>query len=334
MGRIANIIERVRTMASTNVLQENRTFGIMSGWGFQRHHFARLVWYNICDLLTDITEQVDVQTGGGSSSNDTYKAAAFRTFFYANGKYVLQRLFDDGWLPIGWDGLRFWVMDAKEYATPTDGDKTVVKPYANVEVYVMRSDTFRIYGMSDRSICEPWLNFLDNVCNASSTISERLGVVVMASPKSAPSAPTATLLNKEQKKELEEAIRTDYGALSRQSQVMLLPREMAWQVVNLAGLDTRTMEKAKLCITAIADRIKVPANQISLIDSNSSKALANGGELREGDKSKYKSFRRLFERTFMQMAIDLGINITYSIDGEPQDDAVQPQNTAVDPSKE
>lgn len=47
--------------------------------------------------------------------------------------------------------------------------------------------------------------------------------------------------------------------------------------------------------------------------------MSNGGELREGDKTKSKSFRRLFERTFVQMAMDFGLKITYAIDGEPID---------------
>ena len=73
-------------------------------------------------------------------------------------------------------------------------------------------------------------------------------------------------------------------------------------------------------ILALCDRIKVPANQVAIIDANSSKALSNGSELREGDKSKYKSFRRLFERTFWQMAYDMGIEIQYTIKGEPMDE--------------
>lgn len=67
----------------------------------------------------------------------------------------------------------------------------------------------------------------------------------------------------------------------------------------------------------LADRIKVPANQIAIIDANSSKTLSNGSELREGDRAKYASFRRLFERTFVQMANDLGIKFAYTLTGEP-----------------
>jgi hypothetical protein len=98
---------------------------------------------------------------------------------------------------------------------------------------------------------------------------------------------------------------------------MLLPREMSWQTINLAGLDLKMQEKVKTAILAIVDRIKIPANQVAIIDAQSSKALANGGEIREGDKLKYKTFRRLFERTFVDMSTYYGLSIQYVIDGEP-----------------
>ena len=92
---------------------------------------------------------------------------------------------------------------------------------------------------------------------------------------------------------------------------------MNWETINLAGLDLKAFEKIRYCVQMLCDRIKVPANQVSFIDANASKALSNGSELREGDKLKYKAFRRLFERTFADMARNLNILLTYTIDGEP-----------------
>ena len=51
------------------------------------------------------------------------------------------------------------------------------------------------------------------------------------------------MLTEEQKKKLEKDLKEDYGALSRQSNIMLLPREMTWQIINLAGLDLKMAEK-------------------------------------------------------------------------------------------
>lgn len=289
-------------------------------WGFCKHKFAEVIWYNICDILTDLIEDVKLQNDANTDAS-LQKYIAFKVFVYTHGKQVLQRLFDEGYVVIGYNSKTavFWQMRESEYEKISVDDTTIVRPKNPEEVraYVMKSSTYVTYAKSDRDICKGFLDFLDDVLNASATVSKRLGAVVVASPKNLTNAPTATVLSKEQKQDLEKQMREDYGALSNQSNLMLLPREMSWQVINLAGLELRMQEKVKTAILAIVDRIKIPANQVAIIDAQGSKQLANGSEIREGDKLKYKTFRRLFERTFVDMAREYGIRISYQIDGEP-----------------
>lgn len=304
------------------VLIDGRTGASVHGWGVCNHDFASLIWYNICDLLTDLAEDVKITDGRGAQplSDEGAKFAAFRAFFYVWGKTILQKLFDEGYVVISYDpaGFRFWIMDTKEYAIKTEGEVTLIEPYdPTANVYVMKSSTYVSRNKSDKAICKGFLDFLDDVLNGSATVSKRLGAVVIASPKNLTSSPTAVVLSEEQKEKLEKEMREDYGALSKQSNLMLLPREMSWQTINLAGLDLKMQEKVKTAILAIVDRIKIPANQVAIIDAQSSKQLANGGEIREGDKLKYKTFRRLFERTWVDMATYYGLKISYTIDGEP-----------------
>ena len=314
---------RSRFFGYTATLFDQRAQAFFNGWGVTEHKFAELIWYNICDLLTDLAEDVKLESVNAASplSDDGAKFAAFRAFFYAWGKTILQRLFDEGYVVIGYDTdqPRFWQMkEGRDYSKPVEGDNTLVVPKnPNVKPYVMKSSTFISRGKSDKAICRGFLDFLDDVLNGSATVSKRLGAVVIASPKNLTSAPTATVLTEEQKKKLEKEMREDYGSLSKQSNLMLLPREMAFQIVNLAGLDLKMQEKVKTAILAIVDRIKIPANQVAIIDAQSSKQLANGGEIREGDKLKYKTFRRLFERSWVECANYYGIKIQYKIDGEP-----------------
>lgn len=289
-------------------------------WGFCKHKFAEVIWYNICDILTDLIEDVKLKNEAATDAS-LQKYIAFKVFVYTHGKQVLQRLFDEGYVVIGYNlkTAVFWQMQESEYEKISVDDTTIARPKKPEEVrsYVMKSSTYVTYAKSDRDICKGFLDFLDDVLNASATVSKRLGAVVVASPKNLTNAPTATVLSKEQKQELEKQMREDYGALSNQSNLMLLPREMSWQVINLAGLELRMQEKVKTAILAIVDRIKIPANQVAIIDAQGSKQLANGSEIREGDKLKYKTFRRLFERTFVDMAREYGIRISYQIDGEP-----------------
>ena len=297
-----------------------------TNWGLCSHEFAQVIWYNICDILTDLIEDVKMTNEGSAEplSDNGMKFASFVAFVYNNGKQVLQRIFDEGYVVLAYDNEKFWQMKSSEYLVKTENGVTVVEPNnKEVNVYVMKSPSFVMYGRSDKSMCKGWLDFLDDVMNGSATVSKRLGAVVVASPKNLNNAPTAVVLTDEQKEKLEKDMQKSYGALSRQSNVMLLPREMSWQTINLAGLDLKMQEKTKMAILAIVDRIKVPANQVAIIDAQSSKTLANGSEMREGDKLKYKSFRRLFERTFADMARYCGIQMSYVIDGEPIGDDSQ-----------
>ena len=99
---------------------------------------------------------------------------------------------------------------------------------------------------------------------------------------------------------------------------MVLPRPMKSQVISLAAIDMRLMDKVKSAVLAIADRLKVPANQIALIDGGQAKSFANGSEYREGDLAKYRAFRRLLNSTLYDMAVELGMKVNYTIENEPK----------------
>lgn len=323
--KIFNAIEIRRVNQRHNTLIDTAMLhGFFDAFNLESKKYARLVWLNICELLTDIVEQVNITID--TTTAELYKASAFKAFVYTWGKLVWQRLFDDGFAVIGWDGSRFWPMNMNEYQKRNSKENTseqvIVPNNPAIEVYVMRSPTFLTEGVSDKAICQPWLEYLDRAMNTSATILSRLGVALFLSPKTGSGAPMSAVLTEADKNKLEKEIEENYGALKKQKSVMLLSKDMNSQVINLAGSEIKTEERVRRAVLSIADRIKVPANQIAIIDANSSKALSNGNELREGDKAKYKSARRLFERTFVQMANNLAIRFTYTIDGEPIESAV------------
>lgn len=283
----------------------------------ERLRFADVVFLNICDLLTDLSNDVNFTLLKG----DRELFFGFNSFFEANGKYILNHLFNSGFAVIARDGSHLWQLRRDEYSVTDLKGQRIVRPNdRDLDVYVMQSQTYRLCRLSDRELCGPFLHYLDNVINGSNAVSERLGCVLIATPANSANAPKTPVLPKEQKDAIEKEVTNGYGSLKRQSNFMLLPRPMEFTTVNMAGLDQKTQEKARLAILAICDRIKVPANQVAIIDANSSKSLSNGSELREGDKAKYKSFRRLLNSTFFQMAADLGLTIDYVVEGEPKDE--------------
>lgn len=301
---------------SESVLRRNVFFSYGDPMA-SRFAFGDVIFLNIVELLTDLAEEVEWKH---TNDRDTMRFAEFVRFFGVTGKVVLTRLYFDGYAVIGYrEGRGFWAMTTQEYRCLSKTDATVVAPNdSDVQVYVMKSSTWEVTQRSDKAVLRPFIEFLDNVLNASNTVSARLGSLIVCSPANLSNAPTQVVFNKEQKAEIEEEISKEYGALREQKQIMVLPRQMSFQTINLAGLDQRTSEKARLAILAIADRIKVPANQIAFIDANSSKSLANGTELREGDYNKYQSFERLLNGTFCKFAEAMGLQVDYTLYNKPQ----------------
>ena len=277
-----------------------------------RIDFANLVFLNIVEILTDLANDVAIDYVSGN----TTIYAEFRQLFNTKGQYILNQLFKVGYVPIGYRG-GFFIMNQNQYTSFSDSaGNTILRPIdPSVKIYVMKSATYENTGSSDYTNLSSFLTFLDNALNASNTITSRLGSLVVGSPKVGDNL--KVVFDKEDKDELEQDMQSDYGSLSTQKQIMLLSRPMDLQVINLAGLDQKTAEKVRMCVLAICDRIKVPANQVAIIDAMSSKSFANGSELREGDFSKYQSFERLFNATFNRMAEDLDLKINYTIYNKP-----------------
>lgn len=322
MGRIQDIFHQVFRRGS-NYIHIGRTYTSYDLMG-SKYPFADTIFYNICELLTDLCNDVTWTLNSGDAS----LFSAFTHLYDTSAKRILYDIYRHGYVPIAHTAVgegssmvhNLYIPNASDYSKTTDPNGNIVfaslRP--DVDLYILRSTTMEVMGKSDFDLLHPFMEYLDNVLNASNTVSARMGTMIIASPKNLSSAPTSIILDKEEKDELEKDMQSEYGALSSQKQICLLPREMSFETINLAGLDQRTREKANMAILAIVDRFKVPANQVAIIDANSSKSLANGTELREGDFNKYQSFERLNDSTFGRMARDMGLTVDYTIYNKPQ----------------
>lgn len=287
--------------------------------------FANIIFENITDLLTDLVQDTALVLKKG----DPMLFAEFVQMFNFDGQLILNRLFNKGYIVISKNAAGFKVLEGDQYTTTTGGRIQITEPkLKDARVYVLKSDTFRESGKSDRQKLIGFLTYLDNVMNSSNTTTARLGAMIMAAPTSMAGSNTEAKITDLEKFKKEMNISEDYGSLKHQRQIMVWPRQMAFQAINLSGMDAKTVEKVKLAITVICDRIKVPANQIGVIDSANTNSLSNGGEMREGDILKYKSYERLLNKTFVRMANDLDLVIDYTIYNKPQM-TIQAQSTTL-----
>ena len=281
-----------------------------------RRQYADLVFANVCELLTDIAQDVEWRLKP-TAKGKAMDFAEFKSFFRDEAQKVLNLSFLNGFVVIRKDG-GFSVAERDTYHEEMKGDVVrAVDARTKKPLYVLKSPTYQVFGKSDYALLRPWFDYLNNTLDASYTVGSRLGSLVVMSPKTVTGMPTAFVLTEERKKELEKQIAEEYGALRNKKNVMVLPSEMNIETLNLAGLDQQTQMKVRLAISAICDRIKVPANQVSILEADTSKALSNGSELRAGDLMKYKSFERLLDRTFCKLAADFEIPVDYEIYNKP-----------------
>lgn len=297
----------------------------MTGWeGLTCLPFGELVFQNIVEMLTDLDNDVTFHL---LSERGMMTFSEFVRFFNDEGEAALWRVYRHGYAVIGykWDDNQDYViamrlLDPDEWRQDQyDGDTYISPVDPTWRVYVMKSPTYRVKGISDYDLCRPAVEFLDNTLNASNTSVKKLGAFVVASPETPSGAPSKVVLHEDDKKAMEEEISKEYGLLNRQRQIMLLPQGMKFQTLSLTNIDNKLTERVRMAVELIADRIKVPASQIAVIDASAGKSLSNGGEVHEGDRLKYNTYERLLNKTFVMFAQALGIRVTYTIYNKPAD---------------
>lgn len=311
------ILDSIRSIFAQ---RDNHTLQVYAnGYGqplvLTQHKFGETIYLNAAQLLTDLYSEVVWM-----SAVETPKYKAWLDFVNRNGQRILlQLLRNKGYTVIGYENVPeyvFYELPETAYNVKQNNGREYVECKDPQQLfYVLKSPTYEQTGASDHWHCRGYIAMLDAVLNAATTTSERLGAYVVMSPKQ---DNFGGVLTSSEKDKLEKELQTEYGMLSKQKQVMVMPRPMDNAVVSLANVDIRMNDKARLAILAIADRLKVPANQIGIIDANSSKTLSNGTELREGDLAKYRSFRRLLNATFYDMATELGMQVNYALENEPK----------------
>ena len=320
-----NILDKIR-----RVFSRDRDNSIIrdpyqsSSWDWLTTHleFGNVIYNNILEILIDLINDVELKRD--SKLTDVLDFANFKTFVEQDGKDVLYRYFTFGYVVIELpsETNRAYRILEKETDYTVLSDETgawrvVPRNLKDNQIYVMKSSLFLNTGMSHKMFVWPYLKYINSLFNASDTITTRLGSVIVCSPKNLSSAPTDIVLTEEDKKEIEDDLSKNYGALRNQKQIMILPREMNFENLSLTGIDDKLETKLKLAVEVLCDAFKVPSNQVAVIDANSSKALSNGSELIAGDIRKYQSFERLLNETFIKMADDLRINLTYEIYNKP-----------------
>ena len=277
--------------------------------------FAEVIFENITEILIDLQSDTSlIFKGGNDISFDI-----INLFFKKEGKKFLYYTYRYGRVFLTFEDNTLTIADPIDIYKETKGDYDYFFSKKNKakRVIVFDSEHYQMYGKSHFDKLFPFFDLLNNILNASNTITKRLGVAVFATPTTPGSSSFTGNLTPDQKRKIEMELENTYGALESQNILHILTEDLKFNQINLAGQNINLTERSKIAILTIADKIKVPANQISLIDASTSKAFANGSEILAGDFQKYQSFERLLVSTFYTLAEILGCSISYDIYNKP-----------------
>ena len=311
--RVKNYFISLKPLNYIPVRKNERSYDIAIG----NLNFAQVVFENICDILVDLVSDTTLELKSGNSQT----FYAFNRFFNRDGKRAMIDIFKYGYIVIGYKDGAFNLLDSDDYYKVKNSKKLEFKHRDTNwggEIIVFEGEHHRIYDMSHLEKLKPFLEMLNNILNASNTVTKKLGVAVFATPRTTSGMNTVQKLLPKEIQDLEKSTEKNYGALDTQKIIHFLSDDLRIEVINLAGQNLGLEEKLRVAVLAIADKIKIPANQVSLIDSNTSKAFANGSEISEGDFQKYQSFERLLVSTFIELAKMLQIDVTYTIYNKPK----------------
>lgn len=310
-----NLREKILNLIGGGV--RNRAFAPMRSVDFPlgNFKFAEVIFENITEILIDLQSDTTLLFQGGNKISFDI----VNLFFKKEGKKFLYYSYRYGRVFLTFEDNVLTIAEPIDIQKETRGDYDYYfsKKDKAKRVIVFDSEHYQMYGKSHFDKLFPFFDLLNNILNASNTITKRLGVAVFATPVTPGSSSFTGNLTPEQKKKIEDEIENMYGALDSQNILHILTEDLKFNQINLAGQNINLTERTKIAILTIADKIKVPANQISLIDASASKAFANGSEILAGDFQKYQSFERLLVSTFYRLAEILGCSITYDIYNKP-----------------
>lgn len=182
--------------------------------------------------------------------------------------------------------------------------------------FVMTSEVFDCYAMSDNAFLDSYLTLANKYLNNSDLAIDGNGHILFVSPTQE-NQHTATILDSEQKKEWEEDFKKNYGEfVDDWVNPYFSNRPCNAQDIDLTNFDTSNFEKLIKVMLIICGHFDLPANQIPLLEMSASKGLTTGTELIIGDTLKYKTFERIL-RYFAMIPEYFNLNVDYKILNNP-----------------
>jgi len=291
---------------------------LLGDTGIGMMDFGSLIFNNITDLVTDLVNDTILFFEGGD--RDLFRE--FDTFVKLYGDSVLSMIYEYGYVVVGQNEFsnRFFLMQPLEFRfVDKPRGLKVVPEIPNTICHVLFSQKYFEKQASHKQLLNPILRYLNNILNGSNTIAERLGNLIVISPKQPATMAMPVVMDEGTRTDIEDRLGKGYGSMPSQRQALILNKPVDISPIGLSASDRESLNKARFCIEIIIDAIKVPASQVAVLQAAGGKSsLSNGGEIREGDSLRFATYERMFNQIFMNWAEIMGLRINYEISNKPK----------------
>ena len=342
MSFLTNILNRLNFAPKNEairvnepVVKNNRApWHCWGGFAHSHKNYAEVVFFQFVKMLGNMFSDVELKyavKGGVYSKRFT----AFKDWFDKNAFKSWTQLCYKGFIIVG-----HFDENGREYFRTLNDDEYIINqnivqvkdlPYLkringnDKDCFFMSSDVYDCFGLSDRAFLDSYLELADKYLNNSDIAIDSNGHLVFCSPEPE-NGHSSTLLSDEEANKWEKQIKDEAKFSDSFLKAHFSNRPMKIQDVDLTNFDTANFEKLVKVMLILAGFFDVPANQIPLLESSSSRSLTSGGELIAGDLLKYKTFERMLQM-FVDCAKFFNLEITYMINNNPNDIEVETPNT-------
>ena len=164
--------------------------------------FAEVIFENITEILIDLQSDTTLLFQGGNKISFDI----VNLFFKKEGKKFLYYSYRYGRVFLTFEDNVLTIAEPIDIQKETRGDYDYYfsKKDKAKRVIVFDSEHYQMYGKSHFDKLFPFFDLLNNILNASNTITKRLGVAVFATPVTPGSSSFTGNLTPEQKKKIED----------------------------------------------------------------------------------------------------------------------------------
>jgi hypothetical protein len=252
-----------------------------------KYKFADIILSQMFEKIFEKLQKTKWYLDAGSTERFANFEMLFKNYF----AQIILMLFKDGFVCFSVDENKISVSK---------------KSKNSIEKY---SQDYFLYGKSTYDICKDLLKYIDNILNASNTTLERLGAFIAVSPE-ANTPDGVEYWQEKQRKEIEDVIQKDYGALDKQNNIMLLSRASKLQSVGIDASKMQLSQRLHDAIELLCGAVKVPYDQLPIagasIYANQEQSLIQLYDTCES-----------WANWFAQLAERFGIIVSYEIEGKP-----------------